>query len=409
MKKFLVTLLMIPLLLGIIVAPAHAAPLIDASAAVMVDASTGQVIYEQNAQQKLPIASISKLLTAIVIEDEVHSNQITGNTKVKIDSGTAAISNDPNYSVIGLQEGQSYTVRELLNATLVKSADGATMALSAAAGDSMDEFNMKLQQKAQDIGLKNYTIVNPVGLNNGDLKSLASKQYSAKAENAMTATDVAIMTRYLVDHYPQLLQVTAQKQATFFIAKGKAKTEKNLNEMLPGGKYTVPGVTIDGLKTGTSDTAGACFVSTGNYQGHRIITVVLHANGKNKDNRFVQTQRLYQMLKQNYHLQTITLPKNIREQPLDNGQSRQVTLSPRQITVWSAGSDVHKYTMAVKLNKCYLNKKGQLQAPISRNRTMGELDLSGNQLKTLDGRPLTYRLFSTANVPQGNFWQRLWH
>lgn len=400
---------MIPLLLGIIVAPAHAAPLIDASAAVMVDASTGQVIYEQNAQQKLPIASISKLLTAIVIEDEVHSNQITGNTKVKIDSGTAAISNDPNYSAIGLQEGQSYTVRELLNATLVKSADGATMALSAAAGDSMDEFNMKLQQKAQDIGLKNYTIVNPVGLNNGDLKSLASKQYSAKAENAMTATDVAIMTRYLVDHYPQLLQVTAQKQATFFIAKGKAKTEKNLNEMLPGGKYTVPGVTIDGLKTGTSDTAGACFVSTGNYQGHRIITVVLHANGKNKDNRFVQTQRLYQMLKQNYHLQTITLPKNIREQPLDNGQSRQVTLSPRQITVWSAGSDVHKYTMAVKLNKCYLNKKGQLQAPISRNRTVGELDLSGNQLKTLDGRPLTYRLFSTANVPQGNFWQRLWH
>lgn len=409
MKKFLVTLLMIPLLLGIIVAPAHAAPLIDASAAVMVDASTGQVIYEQNAQQKLPIASISKLLTAIVIEDEVHSNQITGNTKVKIDSGTAAISNDPNYSAIGLQEGQSYTVRELLNATLVKSADGATMALSAAAGDSMDEFNMKLQQKAQDIGLKNYTIVNPVGLNNGDLKSLASKQYSAKAENAMTATDVAIMTRYLVDHYPQLLQVTAQKQATFFIAKGKAKTEKNLNEMLPGGKYTVPGVTIDGLKTGTSDTAGACFVSTGNYQGHRIITVVLHANGKNKDNRFVQTQRLYQMLKQNYHLQTITLPKNIREQPLDNGQSRQVTLSPRQITVWSAGSDVHKYTMAVKLNKCYLNKKGQLQAPISRNRTVGELDLSGNQLKTLDGWPLTYRLFSTANVPQGNFWQRLWH
>ena len=409
MKKFLVTLLMIPLLLGIIVAPAHAAPLIDASAAVMVDASTGQVIYEQNAQQKLPITSISKLLTAIVIEDEVHSNQITGNTKVKINSGTAAISNDPNYSAIGLQEGQSYTVRELLNAALVKSADGATMALSAAAGDSMDEFNMKLQQKAQDIGLKNYTIVNPVGLNNGDLKSLASKQYSAKAENAMTATDVAIMTRYLVDHYPQLLQVTAQKQATFFIAKGKAKTEKNLNEMLPGGKYTVPGVTIDGLKTGTSDTAGACFVSTGNYQGHRIITVVLHANGKNKDNRFVQTQRLYQMLKQNYHLQTITLPKNIREQPLDNGQSRQVTLSPRQITVWSAGSDVHKYTMAVKLNKCYLNKKGQLQAPISRNRTVGELDLSGNQLKTLDGRPLTYRLFSTANVPQGNFWQRLWH
>ena len=409
MKKFLAVLLMIPLVLGIMVVPAHAAPLIDASAAIMVDASTGQVIYEQNAQQKLPIASISKLLTAVVIEDEVHSNQLTGNTKVKIDDGTAAISNDPNYSAIGLQAGQSYTVRELLNAALVKSADGATMALSAAAGDSMDEFNMKLQQKAQDIGLKNYTIVNPVGLNNGDLKSLASKQYSDKAENAMTATDVAILARYLVNRYPQLLQVTAQKQVTFAIAKGKTKPAKNLNEMLPGGKYTVPGVTIDGLKTGTSDTAGACFVSTGNYRGHRIITVVLHANGKNKDDRFVQTQRLYQMLKQNFHLQTITLPKNIQEQPLANGQRRQVILSPRQITVWSAGNDVHRYTMAVKLNKRYLNKKGQLEAPINRNRALGELELSSGQLKTLAGRPLTYRLSSADNIARGNFWQRLWH
>lgn len=409
MKKFLAVLLMIPLVLGIMVVPAHAVPLIDASAAIMVDASTGQVIYEQNAQQKLPIASISKLLTAVVIEDEVHSNQITGNTKVKIDDGTAAISNDPNYSAIGLQAGQSYTVRELLNAALVKSADGATMALSAAAGDSMDEFNMKLQQKAQDIGLKNYTIVNPVGLNNGDLKSLASKQYSDKAENAMTATDVAILARYLVNRYPQLLQVTAQKQVTFAIAKGKTKTAKNLNEMLPGGKYTVPGVTIDGLKTGTSDTAGACFVGTGNYRGHRIITVVLHANGKNKDDRFVQTQRLYQMLKQNFHLQTITLPKNIQEQPLANGQRRQVTLSPRQITVWSADNDVHRYTMAVKLNKRYLNKKGQLEAPINRNRALGELELSSGQLKTLDGGPLTYRLSSADNIARGNFWQRLWH
>ena len=409
MKKFLAVLLMIPLVLGIMVVPAHAAPLIDASAVIMVDASTGQVIYEQNAQQKLPIASISKLLTAVVIEDEVHSNQITGNTKVKIDDGTTAISNDPNYSAIGLQAGQSYTVRELLNAALVKSADGATMALSAAAGDSMDEFNMKLQQKAQDIGLKNYTIVNPVGLNNGDLKSLASKQYSDKAENAMTATDVAILARYLVNRYPQLLQVTAQKQVTFAIAKGKTKTAKNLNEMLPGGKYTVPGVTIDGLKTGTSDTAGACFVGTGNYRGHRIITVVLHANGKNKDDRFVQTQRLYQMLKQNFHLQTITLPKNIQEQPLANGQRRQVTLSPRQITVWSAGNDVHLYTMAVKLNKRYRNKKGQLEAPINRNRALGELELSSGQLKTLDGGPLTYRLSSADNIARGNFWQRLWH
>ncbi|MFR0771077.1 MAG: D-alanyl-D-alanine carboxypeptidase family protein [Limosilactobacillus pontis] len=214
------------MLLGIITPPVHAKPLIDASAAVMVDASTGQVIYEQNAHKKLPIASISKLLTAVVIMDEVHSKQITGDTKVKVDSGIAAISNDPQYSVIGLQEGNAYTVRELLNASLVKSADGAALALAAAAGDSLDEFNMKLQQKAQEIGLKDYTIVNPVGLTNGDLKTLSIKQYSDQAENAMTATDVAILARYLVNHYPQLLQVTAQKQASFMITKGRQRLKR---------------------------------------------------------------------------------------------------------------------------------------------------------------------------------------
>lgn len=409
MKKILALLLMIPLLLGITTPPVHAKPLIDASAAVMVDASTGQVIYEQNAHKKLPIASISKLLTAVVIMDEVHSKQITGDTKVKVDSGIAAISNDPQYSVIGLQEGNAYTVRELLNASLVKSADGAALALAAAAGDSLDEFNMKLQQKAQEIGLKDYTIVNPVGLTNGDLKTLSIRQYSDQAENAMTATDVAILARYLVNHYPQLLQVTAQKQASFMITKGKTKTEKNLNEMLPGSKYTVPGVTIDGLKTGTSDTAGACFVSTGNYRGHRIITVVLHANGKNKDNRFIQTQRLYRMLKQDGHLQTITLPKDIRQQAVANGQTKQTTISPQAVTVWNTGGQLHKYTLAVKMKEKYLNKTGQLEAPLHRNETVGELDLSSSQLKTLDGGPLTYTLLSTDNVARGNFWQRLWH
>ncbi|MFR0771078.1 MAG: hypothetical protein ACLSH6_01975 [Limosilactobacillus pontis] len=179
--------------------------------------------------------------------------------------------------------------------------------------------------------------------------------------------------------------------------------------MLPGSKYTVPGVTIDGLKTGTSDTAGACFVSTGNYRGHRIITVVLHANGKNKDNRFIQTQRLYRMLKQDGHLQTITLPKDIRQQAVANGQTRQATISPQAVTVWNTGGQLHKYTLAVKMKEKYLNKTGQLEAPLHRNETVGELDLSSSQLKTLDGGPLTYKLLSTDNVVRGNFWQRLWH
>lgn len=150
-----------------------------------------------------------------VVHDELKQRIITANTRVNVSADVAAIASDPAYSAIGVQEGQSYTVRELLNAAMVKSADGATLALAEADGSNLEEFNLKMDQKAKEIGLKNYTIVNPVGLTNGDLKGLKLEQYANNAENAMTANDVALLARYLVQTYPDLLQVTAQKDADF--------------------------------------------------------------------------------------------------------------------------------------------------------------------------------------------------
>lgn len=403
-KQLAVFMMMIPLILSLATS-AGASGRIDASAAMMVDASTGQVLYAQNVNKKLPVASISKLLTVAVIHDELKQNAIMANTKVKVSSDIAAIANDPNYSAIGVQQGASYTVKELLNAAMVKSADGATLALASADGSSMEEFNLRMAQKAKEIGLKNYTIVNPVGLTNGDLKDLKLPQYSDKAENAMTARDVAILSRYLIRTYPQLLQVTAQKQANFFITKNKTVQATNLNKMLPGDQYAVKGVKIDGLKTGTSDAAGASFVSTGTYRGHRIITVVLHANGKNKDARFTATQELYDKLKQ-MPTSEITLPQRLHTQRVENGRQRTVSVQPRKISVW--GDKVgNNYNLAVKLNRHSKNNK--VLAPVRNNERIGELELSSPEIQTVDHEPLSYTLYSSEQVPVGNFWQRLWH
>ena len=402
--KQLAVFMMIPLILSLATS-AGASGRIDASAAMMVDASTGQVLYAQNVNKKLPVASISKLLTVAVIHDELKQNAIMANTKVKVSSDIAAIANDPNYSAIGVQQGASYTVKELLNAAMVKSADGATLALASADGSSMEEFNLRMAQKAKEIGLKNYTIVNPVGLTNGDLKDLKLPQYSDKAENAMTARDVAILSRYLIRTYPPLLQVTAQKQANFFITKNKTVQATNLNKMLPGDQYAVKGVKIDGLKTGTSDAAGASFVSTGTYRGHRIITVVLHANGKNKDARFTATQELYDKLKQ-MPTSEITLPQRLHTQRVENGRQRTVSVQPRKISVWSDKVG-NNYNLAVKLNR--RSKNNKVLAPVRNNERIGELELSSPEIQTVDHEPLSYTLYSSEQVPVGNFWQRLWH
>jgi D-alanyl-D-alanine carboxypeptidase (penicillin-binding protein 5/6) len=155
--------------------------MINSRAAMLVDAETGQVIYQQNADQQLPVASVSKLLAACVIEDEIASHQLHWQQKVKINKAVAAVSCDPNYSAIGLQAGQSYTVRDLFDAMLVKSADGAALALSTANGGTIKQFNAKMAKKARQIGLKDVKVVNAVGLRNGDLKQLRQPKIGKNA------------------------------------------------------------------------------------------------------------------------------------------------------------------------------------------------------------------------------------
>ncbi|MGK4057942.1 D-alanyl-D-alanine carboxypeptidase family protein [Limosilactobacillus reuteri] len=406
MKKRLLIISTIFLLIFGVSLPVHATPRIDAKAAIMVDSSTGQIIYEKNANQQLPVASISKLLTVAVVHDELQQHVITDYSKVEVTPDIATISNDPSYSSIGLVSGQSYSVIELLNAAMVKSADGATVALATAAGNSLDKFVIKMDQKAHEIGLKKAKIINPTGLTNGEMKGLASDNVPANAENEMSAKDVALLSRYLIQSYPAILQVTAQKKANFFITKDNTKSVDNLNKMLPGEQYTVSGVKINGLKTGTSDKAGACFVSTGNYKGHQIITVVLHAKGDNKDNRFVQTQNLYKMLKQDYHLQQIKLPSNVTNAKVKHGVTSNLSTSPKKLSIWS-NSPLTSYTVSQNFDNKLTNNTQTLQAPIKRGQRIGSLRLTSSKLKTVSGEPLTYPLYSNESVPKGNFLERL--
>lgn len=406
MKKILI--LFTILIAFLPVCPVNASEKIDAKAAIMVDASTGQIIYEQNGNKQLPVASVSKLLTVAVIHDELQKHIITDTTKVTITPEISAIANDPTYSNIGLVSGESYPVIELLNAAIVKSADGATLALSTANGTSPDEFVIQMNKKAHDLGLRHTKIINPTGLTNAELKSFRSDNVPDNAENEMSAQDIAILTRYLIHSYPSLLQVSAQKKANFLITKGNVKSIANLNKMLPGEQYTVPGVTINGLKTGTSKNAGACFVSTGTYKHHQIITVVLHANGSNPDNRFIQTQKLYKMLQHNYHLQQVHVPKQVLTTKISGGNKATITISPRVITVWS-NTKLNSYTISQNFDNKLTNQTQMLQAPIKKGEKIGQLTLTNPNLKTLSDEPLTYHLYSNDTITKGNFLERLFN
>ena len=212
----------------------------------------------------------------------------------------------------------------------------------------------------------------------------------------------------MVKHYPSVLKVTSQPKAQFTIAKGKTKEVENLNKMLSGGKYTVDGVQIDGLKTGTSDAAGACFASTGIYQGHRLITVVFHATGKDKDARFTQTQKLYQYFIQNAHQQVLTLNKKQSQKRVSNGTKRMLTVGPHSFTVWQMQKTA-QYTIQPRYYKHLTNHKARLNAPVKKGERLGTIAVTGSDIRTVDNKPLTIPLQSTETINRGNLWQRIWN
>lgn len=264
-----------------------------------------------------------------------------------------------------------------------------------------------MNQKAKRLGLKHYHIINPTGLSNGDMKLLKSAEHPTDDENQMSANDIAILTQYLWNTYPQLFQVSAQKSANFYIKPGEVKRIDNLNQMLPGNAYAVPGVKMLGLKTGTSPRAGACFVSAEIYRGHRIITVVLHAGGNNPDKRFIQTQALYRLLKVRYRLRTIEVPKQLATLRLKGADTANIPLTPTKLKIWSDRS-ITKVELGSRFNPALI-KNGRLVQGIKKQQRIGEWDVVDTRLATITGDPMHYPIYAQHQVQRGNWLTRIIH
>lgn len=391
---------------------AKAATTINASAAMIVDAKTGQVIYGQNTSKRLPIASITKLLTVAVIMDEINHNKLSWNTKVKVDKGTAKVAANTEYSNVPLEKGQSYTVKQLVHAVLIKSADGAALALSTTNGDTTASFNKKMQQMAKKMGIKDAKIYNAAGLSNGDVGSFKLKNVSKKAENSMSANDIAKMSQYLINNYPEILKITKTKSETFKSSNTSSTTMDNLNEMLPGNEDAPTKVTMDGLKTGSSDAAGNSFVGTGSYQGHRFITVVLHANGQNgTDARYSETIKLITMVYTDYTQATIKKGdeiNNLDVVSVPNGKTKTVSVRAASDTnLWlPKGTKLSDLKHAVTIKKSLQTKDKELSAPVKAGQTIGTATLTGNNIASLNGKNVKIELAAQKSVEKANVFVR---
>jgi len=390
---------------------------LKAKAGIAVDAKTGQILYEKNGSQALPVASMTKLLSIYLVLQAVHDGQLKWDQKITISKPIAKIAQDTNLSNVPLRAGHSYTVKSLYQASLIYSANGAIEALGGAVAGSPHAFVTKMRAQAKKLGMTNAKIYNACGLTNKQVGSLGYSNVAGSTENAWSAEDQAKLSVALLNKYPEVLQTT--KIAKLWFEKGTKDATKmdNWNWMLKGLSAAYTKLHVDGLKTGTSDAAGANFTGTANNDNHRIVTVVLHAAHKSEtdQSRFQQTQKMMSYVYNNYKTVTykagsqITGAKSVTTH--DAKAKTAKTALANDVQLWIKTDQVASNITAKPQLKAGMVQKGALEAPVSKNQQIGtaNLSLKGDQLGFLGNtKTVKVPLKVTQAVEKANVFVRLW-
>ena len=220
---------------------------VPAKAALLMDEGTGQVLYAKNADAPLPIASITKVMTMLLVFEAMDAGRFALNDTVPISANAYSMGG----SQIWLEPGEVFTVEELLKAVAVSSANDAAVALAEFVGGSEGVFCDMMNKRAQQLGMENTHFVNACGLD--------------EEGHLSTAYDVAVMSRELMKHQQVFDYTTIWMD---YLRNGETQLV-NTNKML----HSYSGTT--GLKTGTTGKAGVCISATAKRQDMSLIAVVL--------------------------------------------------------------------------------------------------------------------------------------
>lgn len=310
---------------------------ITAPSAVLMEAGTGKVLFEKDMNSIRACASITKVMTMVLVMEAVDDGKIKMEDSVCASAHAASMGG----SDIWLEEGEIMTVYDLIKATVVASANDAAVALAEEICGSEDAFVEKMNQKAKKLGMKNTTFKNCNGLDeDGHLTS---------------AYDVALMSRELIKH-KEIFEFTSIWMDEL---RGGKTQIVNTNKLLK----TYKGIT--GLKTGTTSQAGACISATATRDKLSLIAVVLgSATGKE---RFTDASTLLDYGFANYSVYTPEYKEEIPEILVKNGMQ-----SNLKATANISGCIVLEKGQSKDIT-CKLDIKSEVEAPVNKGDKVGTL------------------------------------
>ena len=313
-------------------------PNITADYAILIEAATGRVIYEKNADEKAYPASTTKMLTCVLA---IEKGDLDKTLSV---SQRAAWTEDP---YVGFQQGDMLKERDLLKALMMVSDNSSAVVLAEGIGGSVEGFAKMMNDKAKEIGLKNSHFVTPNGLPDDD-------HYS-------TARDMAKIAAYGW-HNEKFREFSGTEMDTieWVSPVNKRMVVKNSNKLLG----TMPGV--NGIKTGWTNAAGGCLAASAKRDGVQLIAVVLHSDDVNT--RFTEAGKLLEYgFSKVKKMKSMDKSRTERTVLVSHGEGFKVTAHPQEDVKFPLlqGDSEKDYTIKI-------SGSGVVEAPIEKGQRVGQ-------------------------------------
>ena len=351
---------------------------LDIKAGIIVETNTGKVIYEKEAEKQNYPASVTKILTAILVLENCDLNETA------IASSKALSNIPPAYVVTPLYVGEEMRVEDLLYALMLKSANDAAYVLAEHVGGSTEGFAEMMNKKAEEIGCKNSHFVNPNGIHDDN--------------HYTTAYDMYLISKYAMQNEEFVKIVSTYKYTLPKTNKYKAEDRvmENTNSFAnPDSKYF--NENVKGIKTGTTTQAGNCLITSSSKDGMDFINVVLGA--KTSDSKFSETEKMVEYEFGNYEyvklynkndiIQTIEVNKATKDTKVLN-----LIISDDIVPLLEKTSEDEKIEPTINL-------KENITAPIEQGQELGTISLN------IGGIEYNAKLLASNNVEKKTYYKEV--
>ncbi|MBR2861544.1 MAG: D-alanyl-D-alanine carboxypeptidase [Clostridia bacterium] len=307
MRKFLITLVAFSLLFVPIQSFAKEEALsLDAKAAILVDASSGKVLFQKDADKPLPIASITKVMTLNLIFDAVESGKLTLNEKITVSETAAGMGGSQAF----IDAGYDYSAEDLIKSIIIASANDSAVAMAERLCGSEETFVSKMNQKAKELGMDNTNFENCTGL--------------PEANHLSTASDVAKMSIELLKHKGYF------KYSTIWMDELKHEKDGRSTELVNTNRLIRSLQGCDGLKTGSTSEAKFCVTTTAKRGDMRLISVVL--GGSTSKLRFEDASKLINYGFANFENKVVVQANQVldKEIPVKKGKDKSAQICAKE-------------------------------------------------------------------------------